>query len=74
VSNAYTSGFMTLLDVDPVAGQWEAPVDLRPIAPVGCCSRCGGATWQHEAHDICGQCGNITHHEVLELRLLRRST
>lgn len=40
----------------------------RPITAVGCCSHCGGATWQHEAHDICGRCGHITQHEVSEIR------
>ena len=41
-------------------GQWRAPVDLRPAAAAGRCTRCGGATWQHQARDICGQCGRIT--------------
>jgi hypothetical protein len=53
-----------LPDAKPVAGQWDVSVDLRPIAPAGCCSHCGGATWQHEAHDICGRCGHVSQHEV----------
>lgn len=41
-------------------GQWRAPVDLRPAAAAGRCTGCGGATWQHQARDICGYCGRIT--------------
>ena len=45
-------------------GQSREPVDLRPAAAVGRCTRCGGATWQHQARDICGQCGRITQHQT----------
>ena len=44
-------------------------LDLRPVAPAGRCARCGGATWQHQAQDVCGQCGRMTQHEAPELRL-----
>lgn len=57
----------------PVAtGQWETPVGLRPAAAAGRCTRCGGATWQHQARDICGQCGRITQHQTLEVRMASR--
>ncbi len=55
------------------AEQWEVPVDRWPIAAAGRCDRCGGATWHHQAHDICGQCGRSTQHQAPEVRLLRRS-
>lgn len=33
----------------PVAtGQSRVPVDLRPAAAAGRCTRCGRATWQHQ--------------------------
>jgi ribosomal protein L37E len=37
------------------------------------CVRCGGVTWHHQAHDICGQCGRSVQHQAPEVRLLRRS-
>ncbi len=44
-------------------------LDLRPVAPAGRCTRCGGKTWQHQAQDVCGQCGRMTQHEAPEVRL-----
>ena len=45
-------------------------MDLRPVAPpAGRCVRCGGATWQHQVSDICGDCGRMTRHEAPEVRL-----
>ena len=44
-------------------------MDLRPVAPAGRCTRGGGKTWQHQVHDVCGQCGRMTQHEAPELRL-----
>ncbi len=55
------------------AEQWEPPLDPRPVTATGCCTRCGGATWHHQAHDICGRCGRSTQHQAPEVRLLRRS-
>ena len=57
--------------IGSVAGQWNVSVEPRPIAAAGCCSRCGGATWQHQARDICGRCGHVTQHEVPKVRLQR---
>ncbi len=54
-----------------VAKQWDRPVDLPPVAASGRCTRCGGATWQHQAHDICGRCGRSVQHEAPEIRLRR---
>ena len=54
-------------------GQGDPQVDPRPIAATGRCTRCGGATWHHQAHDICGRCGHSTQHQAPEVRLLRRS-
>jgi hypothetical protein len=73
VSDAHPYQFTLLPDAGPVAGQWEVSGNLRPIAAAGCCSRCNGATWQHQAHDICGSCGHVTQHEIPEVRLLMKS-
>lgn len=73
MSNASPFELELLLDVGPVAGQWEVLMDPRPIATVGRCSHCDGATWQHQARDICGRCGHGTQHRDTEVRLLRRS-
>ncbi len=54
-------------------GQWNPLTDPRPVTPAGRCARCGGATWHHQAHDICGRCGRSTQHQAPEVRLLRRS-
>ncbi len=55
------------------AAQRDFPVDPRPVAATGRCARCGGATWHHQAHDICGRCGRSTQHQAPEVRLLKRS-
>jgi ribosomal protein S27AE len=34
----------------------------------GRCARCGGATWQHQARDICGGCGHSTQYEAPEVK------
>jgi hypothetical protein len=72
VSDAYLEKVDLLPDADAVAGRWDTSVDLRPIAATGCCSHCGGGTWQHQAHDICGRCGHVSQHEIPEVRLVRR--
>ena len=41
-----------------------------PVVTAGRCACCGGATWQHQARDICGRCGHSTQHEELEVRLV----
>lgn len=46
------------------SGQLRALVVLRPAAAAGRCTRCGGANWQHQARDICGQCGRIAQHQT----------
>lgn len=48
----------------PTTDQWEESVDLRLVAPDEArCARCGVTTWQHQAKNICGECGQITQHE-----------
>lgn len=53
--------------------QVELHRDPRPVPVSGHCVRCGGVTWHHQAHDICGQCGRSVQHQAPEVRLLRRS-
>ena len=51
----------------------ELSWDPRPVVATGRCDRCGGATWHHQAHDICGRCGHSTQHQAPEVRLLKKS-
>lgn len=40
-----------------------------PVLSAGCCARCGGTTWQHQARDICSRCGHSAQHEALEVQV-----
>lgn len=67
----YVEITVTCYQTAPGSEQWALPMDPRPVAATGRCAHCGGATWHHQAHDICGGCGRSTQHQAPEVRLLR---